>query len=65
MLLPQGERHRYIWDAPTAKKRTYGFGQSMVWYATEENAAAYIEKLTKQISEYSGENWIDKSAEDM
>lgn len=65
ILLPSGERHRHIWNAPTAKKRTYGFGQSMIWYATEENAAAYIEKLTKQISEYSGENWIDKSAEDM
>ena len=65
VLLPQGERHRHIWNAPTAKKRTYGFGQSMIWYATEENAVAYIEKLSKQISEYTGENWIDKSAEDM
>ncbi len=64
VLLPQGERHRHIWDAPVAKKRTYGFGQSMIWYATEENATAYIEKLAKQISEYTGENWIDKSAED-
>jgi hypothetical protein len=37
----------------------------MIWYATEEIAATYIEKLAKQISEYPGENWIDKSAEDM
>ena len=37
----------------------------MIWYATEQVAATYIEKLAKQISEYSGENWIDKSDEDM
>ncbi len=63
VLLPQGERHKHIWDAPTAKKRTYGFGQSMIWYATEDNAQMYIQKLTEQIKQYNGDNWIDKSAD--
>ena len=59
VLLPEGTRRRYIWDAPVSKKRTYGFGQSLIWYAQEENAKPYIEKLIKQIQEYDGENWID------
>lgn len=59
VLLPEGIRRRYIWDAPVSKKRTYGFGQSLIWYAQEENAKPYIEKLVKQIREYDGENWID------
>lgn len=63
VLIPENDRHRHIWDAPVAKKRTYGFGQSMLWYAAEEKAKPYIEKLIKQIDEYYGENWIDKSAE--
>lgn len=63
VLIPENDRHYHIWDAPVAKKRTYGFGQSMLWYASEEAAKSYIEKLVKQIDEYDGENWIDKSAE--
>lgn len=59
VLLPEGTWRRYIWDAPVSKKRTYGFGQSLIWYAQEENAKPYIEKLIKQIQEYDGENWID------
>lgn len=60
VLLPTGTRHLHIWDAPVAKKRTYGFGQSLVWYAREENAQAYIHRLALQIEQYTGENWVDK-----
>ena len=28
----------------------------------EEKAKPYLEKLVRQINEYDGENWIDKSA---
>lgn len=60
VLLPQGERHRSIWDIPTARKRGFGFGQSMIWYAAEEKAKDYISRLVKSIDEYDGENWTDK-----
>ena len=59
VLLPEDQRHRHIWDAPVAKKRTYGFGQSMIWYAREEKAQSYISKLVMNINEYSGNNWVD------
>jgi len=64
VLLPQGERHRHIWDAPVAKVRTFGFGQSMIWYASEDAAQKYIIDITDQIENYKGENWIDRCAED-
>ena len=64
VLLPEGKRHNHIWDAPVSRKRTYGFGQSLVWYAQEEKAQPYIKKLSEQILNYDGENWIDKSAEE-
>lgn len=62
-LLPAGDRHMHIWQAPVAKKRSYGFGQSLIWYATEDQAQPFIQRLSKQIAEYQGENWIDKRAE--
>ena len=58
VLLPQGIRHNHIWDSPVSKKNTYGFGQSLIWYASEEKAQPYISKLVKQIDEYKGENWV-------
>lgn len=64
VLPPEGKRHNHIWDAPVSRKRTYGFGQSLVWYAQEEKAQPYIKKLSEQILNYDGENWIDKSAEE-
>ncbi|MGD9567093.1 MAG: hypothetical protein AB7V48_02030 [Sedimentibacter sp.] len=62
LLLPQGMRHRHIWDAPVAKKRTYGFGQSLIWYSREEIAKNYISNLVKNIDEYYGDNWVDLAA---
>ena len=63
VLLPVGERHRFIWNAPVSKKRGYGFGQSMIWYAQEEAAQNYVEKIASQILNYCGENWIDRSVD--
>lgn len=61
-LLPEGERNRYIWKAPVAKKRGYGFGQSLIWYGQEDEAQAYISECVKRINEYCEDNWIDTSA---
>lgn len=65
VLLPEGVRRKHIGDVPTAKKRTYGFGQSMIWYATEEKAKDYIQAIAELINQYDGENWIDKSWKDI
>ncbi len=63
VLLPVGIRHIHIWDAPIARKRGYGFGQSLVWYAREENAQPYLERLVKQIEAYQDENWVEKGVD--
>lgn len=64
VLLPSGERHRHIWSAPSAKRtRSYGFGQSLIWYATEDSAIDYIKKLLKNIEGYTGDNWLYKFPE--
>lgn len=59
VLLPQDTRHRHIWNVPSKKyTRTFGFGQSMLWYAQEEKAGIYLQRLAKNIEEYNGENWL-------
>ena len=50
VLLPHTNRNP--WIVPLAKKRNYGFGQSMVWYATETSAKQYIEELVEGINNY-------------
>lgn len=55
-LLPTAERNRFTWNAPTARKLGYGFGQALVWYATEPQAEGYIERLLKNIAEYEATN---------
>ena len=63
-LLPKAERNRNIWRVPSARyTRTFGFGQAMVWYPTEEAAKLYVEKLIINIDDYNEENWIDKYPE--
>lgn len=58
-LLPQGTRHRHIWNVPSKKyTRAFGFGQSMLWYAQEEKAMPYLQRLTDNIRDYDGENWL-------
>lgn len=55
VLLPHNEVNRYIWQAPSAKKQGYGFGQSLVWYPDENK----IQPLVTQILNYSEKNYID------
>ena len=59
VLLPREDRHVFKWQAPVARKKGYGFGQSLVWYPTDEKGLVYADKIAKQILEYTGENWID------
>ena len=59
VLLPRGERHRSTWNVLTARKNKVGFGQSLIWYAREEKAQNFINKLKNSIEEYDGENWLD------
>jgi hypothetical protein len=64
-LLPSGERNRAIWSIPSAKYTgAYGFGQSMVWYPTEPEAANYLTRLLKNIESYRDENWLNKWPEE-
>lgn len=64
-LLPEGERNRFEWQIPTAKYTgAYGFGQSMVWYPTEPEAAAFVSRLVKNIENYRDKNWIHTYPED-
>lgn len=60
-LLPQGERNLHKWWVPTAQyTRSFGFGQSMVWYPVQEEAKDYLRKLVDSIEEYTGENWLER-----
>ncbi len=64
VLLPQGTRHRHIWSVPSKKyTRAFGFGQSMLWYAQEEKAVPYLQRLTDNINSYNEENWLYKYPE--
>jgi len=62
VLLPVSARSRILhWQVPRKSNGwAFGFGRANVWYASEDDKRldAYLEKITKQIEEYSGENWI-------
>ncbi|MCR5636139.1 MAG: hypothetical protein K6F76_03045 [Clostridiales bacterium] len=66
VLLPLGERYLAKWIVPRSGHDGYkfGFGRSNVWYAQDlgedTGLKAYVEKMSQQIEEYNGENWIDK-----
>jgi len=60
VLLPSKYRHQHKWEAPVARKDKFGFGQSLVWYATEEKSAYYVSNLIKSIESYEGENLLDR-----
>ena len=63
-LLPFGKRNNHIWSVPTAKyTKSFGFGQSMVWYPTEPTAKVFLERLIDNINNYTGENWLYKFPE--
>lgn len=69
VLLPRGLRRlNGVWKVPRKTKGVaFGFGQANVWFANgrENNQFldAFLYKIEKQINEYSGENWIDRSTE--
>lgn len=64
ILLPSGERNRAMWSIPAAKyTKSYGFGQSMVWYPNEPEAQQYVTRLVGNIQSYRGENWLNKFPE--
>lgn len=63
VLLPPKLREEKQWRVPRSKETggRYGLGQSNVWYANKENNAdqeAFLNRLLKQIDEYSGENLV-------
>ena len=63
-LLPSSERNRHIWQVPTAKyTKSYGFGQSMVWYPTAPEAEIFLQRLVENIENYKGENHLYVGAE--
>ena len=63
-LLPEGERNRFDWYVPNARyTRSFGFGQSMLWYPTEETAKDYLGNLLRNIDKYDGENWLNRYPE--
>lgn len=62
VLLPTSLRSRkLLWEVPRkGNGRPFGFGRANVWYASEEDSRLedYLKKITSQIEEYDGENWI-------
>ena len=62
VLLPTSARSKKVqWEVPRKNRGwAYGFGRANVWYASEENDGLkeYLKRLTSQIENYSGENWI-------
>lgn len=70
VLLPVKDRMSEIWEVPRVRKgASFGFGQANVWFAEgrEENEALdrFLDKLVEQIQNYSGENWVNKTREDL
>lgn len=60
IFLPKKERLKDEWVAyrKIRNPQKFGFGQSNVWYAREDVAEDYINKVVKQIKDYEGVNWI-------
>ena len=48
---------------------SYGFGQANVWFASgrseNKNLDAFLDRITKQIENYEGDNWRDVDATGM
>lgn len=58
-LLPEQERKNSVWNVPNAaKSKSFGFGQSLIWYARQESAKQYLDDLIKNINEYRGESCL-------
>lgn len=64
ILLPESERNRHIWSIPSANyTKSYGFGQSMVWYPTQPEAKPFVDRLLDNIKNYTGKNWLNEYPE--
>ncbi|MEN6462416.1 MAG: hypothetical protein ABFC94_13755 [Syntrophomonas sp.] len=64
VLIPRDTRNVHIWQVPRKKyTRSFGFGQANVWFANEETAQQFINKLVSNIENYEGENWLRKYPE--
>lgn len=63
VLLPEGERNRFQWSIPSARGTGVGFGQAMLWNPNEENSGTVLERVIKGITDYRGENWLNKFPE--
>ena len=64
VLLPVSTRNDVEWEAPRSNKtQPYGFGQANVWFANEETAKPFINKLVGNIENYINENWLRKFPE--
>lgn len=61
VLLPDnGTRRMLKWRAATAKRmKSYGFGQSLVWYPNQKEAENYLNELLKNIDDFDSENWLN------
>lgn len=69
VLLPTGARRKSEWKVNRKKKGVaYGFGQANVWYATDSDNPKLLEeflnRITSNIENYSGENWVDRIVQD-
>lgn len=62
VLLPVKLRSEInVWQVPNTKRGwPFGFGRADVWYASEDDGklTEYLNRLSSQIENYSGENWI-------
>jgi hypothetical protein len=65
VLLPPGERSRYTkWNVPRKKGSNgpaFGFtANTNIWFANEEKAKDYIEKMVERIDDYYDDNYMLK-----
>lgn len=60
-LLPHNKRLSAKWTVPVARyTKSYGFGQALLWYATDSEAQSKVAEIVKNIEEYDGENDLYK-----
>lgn len=59
-LLPFTQRGYLKWDIKTAKNSSFGFGQALVWFATEDAAQEYVKKLVGTIEQYSDPTVVEE-----
>ena len=59
VLIHHTDRNRHIWNAPISRTHNYGFGQALVWYAKDDKAKNYLDRLINNIYGYDGENALD------